>query len=326
MYQAVSGDLLLYVGMSAPAAIAVLCVGSFLMSRRIIAQHVADGMVLSTANIYFTAHDNSGARVFRTAQSATPGHETELCHEPNCRFGDIVFANVDGTFYGYFFALASGMTTIRRIPLAPQPGQVAEIIGPAAADIDIVSSHGNLVTDGSFLYWQSDTAINRMPIRGGAVTVLDRTPLTRPATGLHLVGPNVIYAVDRVIYHVPANGSAITPPNLRVVFTAAVGVVACVPLVGLNYVAERNGAIVESSGNVSGVKQGPGAASITSMAYDGAHVALAWTQMAATWQLRVDVGVQDLTLPTGANPRLAMFNAAGDVFWLDDDGVVVTSV
>ena len=89
---------------------------------------------------------------------------------------------------------------------------------------------------------------------------------------------------------------------------------------------ERNGAIVESSGNVSGVKQGPGAASITSMAYDGAHVALAWTQMAATWQLRVDVGVQDLTLPTGANPRLAMFNAAGDLFWLDDDGVVVTSV
>jgi hypothetical protein len=28
----------------------------------------------------------------------------------------------------------------------------------------------------------------------------------------------------------------------------------------------------------------------------------------------------------GANPRLAMFNAAGDLFWLDDDGVVVTSV
>ena len=95
------------------------------MSRRIIAQHIADGMVLSTANIYFTAHDNTGARVFRTAPTATPGQEAELCHEPACRFVDIVFANVDGVFYGHFFALSSGMTTIRRIPLVPQPGQVA---------------------------------------------------------------------------------------------------------------------------------------------------------------------------------------------------------
>jgi hypothetical protein len=88
-----------------------------------------DGMVLSTANIYFTAHDRRIASVFRTAQSATPGQEAELCREPDCRFGDIVFAKVDEVFYGYFFALVGGMTTIRRIPLAPQPGQVAEIIG-----------------------------------------------------------------------------------------------------------------------------------------------------------------------------------------------------
>jgi hypothetical protein len=121
------------------------------MSWRIVAQRVADGMVLSTANIYFTAHDNAGAGVFRTGQSAKPGQEIELCHEPDCRFGDIVWAKVDDVFYGYFFALAGGMTTIRRIPLAPQPGQVAAIIRPAAADIDIASSHGNLVTDGSFL-------------------------------------------------------------------------------------------------------------------------------------------------------------------------------
>ncbi len=158
-------------------------------------------MVLSTANLYFTAHDNAGASVFRTAQSAKPGQEAELCQEPDCRFGDIVWAKVDDAFYGYFFALAGGMTTIRRIPLAAQPGQVAEIIGPATADIDIVSSHRNLVTDGSFLYWQSDTAINKMSVRGGAVTVLDRTPLTRPSTGVHLVGPNLIYAVGRNVHY-----------------------------------------------------------------------------------------------------------------------------
>ena len=51
------------------------------MSWRIVAQRVADGMVLSTSNLYFTAHDNAGAGVFRTAQSAKPGQEIELCHD-----------------------------------------------------------------------------------------------------------------------------------------------------------------------------------------------------------------------------------------------------
>lgn len=283
-----------------------------------------DGMVLSTANLYFTTHDRDFTKVFRTAQSAQPGQEVELCREQSCRFGDIVFAKVDDLFYGYFFALAGGITTIKRIPLAPQPGQVAEIIGPPIADIDIVSSYGNLVTDGSFLYWQSDNAINKMPVGGGAVTVLDTTlSLTRPVTGLHLVGPNLIYAVGRVVYHVPVDGSASqTPPASRVVFTTGTGVAACAPQVGSVYVADRNGAIVWHSDNGSSqVKQDHGAGFITSMALDVSHAAVAWTQMAANWQVRVEAGVNNLTLPAGANPRLAMFNAAGDVFWIDDDGV-----
>jgi hypothetical protein len=295
------------------------------MSWRIVAQRVADSMVLSTANLYFTSHDIGGARIFRTAQSATPGQEVELCHEPNCRFGDIVFAKVDDVFYGYFLALAGGVTTIRRIPLAPQPGQVAEIIGPPIADIDIASGHGNLVTDGSFLYWQSDTAINKMSVRGGVVTVLDTTPLTRPVTGLHLVGLNLIYAVDHIVHYVPVDGSAITPPALRVLFTTATGVVACAPQVGSIYVADRNGAIAWHADSGSGqIKQNPGAAFVTSVAYDGAHAALAWTQMAGAWQLHLEAGVNNLTFATGANPRLAMFNAAGDVYWLDDNGVIAS--
>jgi hypothetical protein len=291
-------------------------------------------MVLSTANIYFTAHDDGGARVFRTAQSATPGQETELCYEPDCRFGDIVYADVDGVFYGYFFALASGMTTIRRIPLAPQPGQVAEIIGPTppVADIDVVSSHGNLVTDGSFLYWQSDTAINKMPIRGGTVTNLDTTPLTRPVTGLHLVGPNLIYAVDRIVYYVPADGSAVTIPAERVVFTAEAGVVACAsqagpfPAVNFTSVADRNGGIVSHSANGTSVIQSPGAAFITSMANADQWTQMATAQLAsgeveAAWQLRINAGASAYTFTIGANPRLALASASG-VYWLDDDGVV----
>jgi len=295
------------------------------MSYRIVAQRVADGMVLSNANIYFTAHDNAGATVFRTAQSATPGQEAGLCHEPGCRFGDIVFANVDDVFYGYFFALADGVTTIRRIPLAPQPGQSAQIVGPPIADIDIASSHGNLVTDGLFLYWQSDTAVSKMPVTGGAVTVLDTTPLTRPVTGVYLVGPDLIYAVDCVVHYVPVDGSAITPPSLRVLFTTATGVAAFAPLAGSVYVADRNGAVGWHSGNGSSqIKQNPGAAFITSMAYDGTHSGLAWTQMAGTWQVHLEAGVNTITTAIAANPRLAMFNPGGDLFWVNDDGVIAS--
>jgi len=296
------------------------------MSSRIVAQRAADGMVLSTDNIYFTAHDEAGARVFRTAQSGTPGQEAELCHEPGCRFGDIVFAKVDDVFYGYFFALSGGRTTIRRIPLAPQPGQVAEIIGPAIVDIDIVSGHGNLVTDGSFLYWQSDTVIHRMPIRGGSVTVLDRTPLTRPVTGLHLLGPNVIYAVDRVVHYVRANGSTITPPIQRVVYTADTGVVAFVPLADSIFVAERNGAIVSHSGSTTSVMQPPGAAFITSLAFDAAHSDLIRTQMNATWGVDIDSELNHFRIATGANPRLVTFNASGHLYWVDDNGVATSPV
>jgi hypothetical protein len=89
-------------------------------------------------------------------------------------------------------------------------------------------------------------------------------------------------------------------------------------------VAERDGAIVAHSPNGDQVKQAPGAAFITSMAYDGAHAALAWTQMAATWEARVEAAVNDHTLTTDANPRLAMFNAAGDLYWVDDRGVVAS--
>jgi hypothetical protein len=53
-------------------------------------------------------------------------------------------------------------------------------------------------------------------------------------------------------------------------------------------------------------------------------VALAWTQMAGAWQLHLEAGVNNFTFTTGANPRLAMFNVAGDVYWLDDNGVIAS--
>src|SRR5258708_37913436 len=61
-----------------------------------------DGLILSTGNLYFTSPDAAGATVWRTAQSSIPGQEGVLYWEPGARFGDIVFAQVDGSFFGYF--------------------------------------------------------------------------------------------------------------------------------------------------------------------------------------------------------------------------------
>jgi hypothetical protein len=77
-----------------------------------------DGLILSTGNLYFTYHDAATASVWRAAQSAVPGQEILLYSEPSTSFGDIVYAQVDGAFWGYFFANSTGGTaTIKRVRL-----------------------------------------------------------------------------------------------------------------------------------------------------------------------------------------------------------------
>ena len=102
-----------------------------------------DGLILSTGNLYFTSHDASTASVWRTAQSSSPGQEILLYCEPGATFGDIVYAQVDGIWWGYFFATA-GVVTIKRVPLT---GGAATVLA-TLTNIDAVNSHRNLVTDG----------------------------------------------------------------------------------------------------------------------------------------------------------------------------------
>jgi hypothetical protein len=292
------------------------------VSSRIVAQRAIDGTVLSTANIYFTSHDSAGAHVFRTAQTATPGQESELCREANGRFGDIIFANISGSFFGYFFALVNGSTTIRRIPLAPSPGEVAKVVGPSIPDLDIVTGNSNLATDGTSLYWQTDSAVNRMPIAGGPITVLDHTDLTRPVMGLQIVNMDIFYAAGRLVYHVPANGPVVAPPSTRIFFNTATGVAAFATRPGSIYLADRNGAVGWHSENGTGqILQAPGAAYVTSLTYDATHSTLAWTQMASTWQMRVEVGANIVTTPVGANPCRLIVGGTGEIFWSDDEGL-----
>lgn len=108
-----------------------------------------DGLILSTANLYFTSHDGDTAIVWRTAQSSKPGQEFLLWSEPHARFGDIVFAHVDGTWYGYFFKLElkTRRISIMRVPLTG--GEEAMVLNQEPIEnVDVMNSHRNLVTDG----------------------------------------------------------------------------------------------------------------------------------------------------------------------------------
>ena len=123
-----------------------------------------DGLILSTGNLYFTYHDAATACVWRAAQTAVPGQEILLYSEPGPAFGDIVFAEVDGAFRGYFFSNnVGGTASIKRVPLTGGPATVLATV----TDVDVENSHRNLVTDGVNLYWQDVQFVRKMPIGGG---------------------------------------------------------------------------------------------------------------------------------------------------------------
>src|SRR6185369_14105425 len=135
--------------------LAVTCAQAQLISSR-----KPDGLILSTGNLYFTSHDAAGATVWRTSQTSVPGQETVLYWEPGARFGDIVFAQVDGSFFGYFFAQNAGAITIKRVSLT---GGAATVLA-TVTNVDVANSHRDLLTDGVNLYWQDDRAVRKMPI------------------------------------------------------------------------------------------------------------------------------------------------------------------
>lgn len=291
-------------------------------TSELVSYRQADGIVLSTANLYFTYHDAATASVWRAAQSAIPGQEILLYSEPGTRFGDIVFAQVDGAFWGYFFSIdPAGTATIKRVPLT---GGAATVLA-TIADVDVANSHRNLVTDGVNLYWQDVDSVRRMPIGGGAVTVLDQTSPNTPSAGLALRDGDVIYASVDAIRFVPVSG-ATTPPSARTIVTASDRVTALHAVVDFVYWGEQNGAIraVTSGSAPVTIAATPGLVP-TSIAtsVQGGVFAQAWTQCdSQSCQLHFDV-------PTGESSQYAISGDAlgvsvassGNVFWADATGV-----
>jgi hypothetical protein len=280
--------------------------------------HQPAGMVLSTANLYFTSNDAQGAHVFRTAQTGHPGQEAELYHEPpGNRFGDIVFANVGGQFYGYFWAAdSSGHSFIKRVPLSGSP--VATVLTPPINDIDIINSHHNLATDGVQLYWQQASSVRAMPIGGGAVITLDPTRPNTPTAGVHLRNGTVVYASVADVRYVPTTG-AITIPQLRTIATARTTVTTILPVDNGTYWGDRNGAIQVVRGQTVFTVQEDTGLVPTSMSTNGRNVGggLAWTQCSSSaCQLRLSLPVDDLTSAVAGDALGASLTSSGQVFWV----------
>lgn len=203
-----------------------------------------DGLILSTGNIFFTSHDAAGATVWRTSQTSVPGQETVLYWEPGATFGDIVFAQVNGAFFGYFFVSNAQGLSIKRVSLTGGPATVLKTI----TNVDIANSHRNLLTDGVNLDWQDDVAIRKMPIGGGTVTLLDSVNPNTPTAGIALQGDRIIYASVNNIRFVPTAGTT-TPPSERTIHTAPTTVTALHAVSNGVYWGEREGAVRRKVGS-----------------------------------------------------------------------------
>jgi hypothetical protein len=293
--------------------------GSTLVSRR-----KPDGLILSTGNLYFTSHNALGASVWRAAQTSMPGQERLLYREAGAVFGDIVFAKVDGQFFGYFFAkreTPSGgeVITIRRVPLT---GGAATTL-TTVTGVDVEDTHRNLVTDNVSLFWQDDSTVRKMPIRGGPVTVLDKTGLNTPTAGLALRGGNLIYASVSDIRFVPKIG-AITPPDLRTIVSTATPVTALFVVSDGVYWGERDGSVRLKVGSTVTTLQPPTSFTPTSISTNGltAGAFQSWTQcVSGSCVLHFKPSVVGTPMSISADALGVSVTPSRNVFWGDATGV-----
>ena len=222
-------------------------------------------LIQSTGNLYWTANKTldgiSQADVFRASKDNQPGQEQILYQESTSTpvdFEAITYANVAGTWYGYFVANYPGQneSQIKRVPLT---GGAAVVLATSPA----VIGNRDLVTDGSFLYWADADGIRRMAIAGGPVqTLVSGTTFAH----LGLDGPVLYYSSANSILHVPTSGGASTT-----VVSAASAITALYPPSATNgnvYWGEANGSVSLFPGPRDAVDQlqAPGAGvSVTSV-------------------------------------------------------------
>jgi surface antigen len=212
-----------------------------------------DRLVQSTGNLYWTAdrtatviqggvtQETDQADFYRASKDNQPGQEQILYQESlpatatarSVDFEAITYANVDGTWYGYFVANYSlhNESQIKRVPLS---GGAAVVLATSPA----VIGNRDLVTDGSLLYWADAGGIRKVAITGGTVETL-----VPGGTFAHLGldGSSLYYSSGNSILHVPTSGG---PSSVLV--SAASAITAIYPPSATNgnvYWGESNGSV-----------------------------------------------------------------------------------
>jgi len=292
------------------------------LTSGLVSSRKPDGLILSTNNLYFTSHDANFGTVWRMAQSALPGQEMLLHAELGARFGDIVFAQVGGAFFGYFFATEGlGSTvTIKRIPLTGGPAKVLATM----TDIDVFNNHRNLVTDGVNLYWQDVSSVRKMPIDGGGITELDPSHPNTPTAGVALQGKNLIYASFQDIRFVATDGSSILAPQFRTIVTAQSRVTALHAVSNGVYWGEQSGAVKVKVGSTITTLPSTAGLVPTSISSNGftAGAAQAWSQCgSSSCRLQFAFPSGNFSSAIGSDALGVSVTSAGNVFWGDAAGV-----
>lgn len=172
----------------------------------------ANAIVATTDHLFWTLSGltdgpSHAAGVYRISKQA-PYHsdEQQLYKEKrntSIRFNSLVYAEVDGIPYIYFVTnFDDKISYIKRVPAD----------GGAAAFVTRVPyiAERDLKIDGSHLYWADKEGVRKVPIGGGAITILARTG-TASQIGLDA---NFVYfnsgASGSSLYRVPKAGGAAT--------------------------------------------------------------------------------------------------------------------
>ena len=206
-----------------------------------------------------------------------PGDETILWTEQesagtSITFGNIVWAN-PGAFFGYFVATytdAAGNTVsrIKRIPLA---GGFADVL---ATSPDVVVN-GDLVTDGTTLFWVDRSGIRSMSVNGGPVITLFFGFGLGP---LNFGSSNIYFSQGAAIHRMLKNGSA---ANIVVTAPGAITALHADVNNGRVYRGEHGGfvrSIFGGGGAITAYQGAQALRQITSVGFDGSRVL--WTDCA----------------------------------------------
>jgi hypothetical protein len=234
---------------------------------------------------------------------------------------DIVFAQVDGIWWGYIFSTgAGGAASIKRVPLT---GGAATDLA-SVTNVDVANSHRNLVTDGENLYWQHVDSVRKMPIRGGTITVLDQARPNTPTAGLALQDGDIIYASVADIRFVPTGG-ATTPPSARTIVNASERATALHAVLNFVYWGEQSGAVrvITSGSTPVDLPSAQLVPTSISTSVRGGVYAQAWTQCGSqSCKLHFDIPSGESSVYDIDKDALGVsINDAGIVVWGDAAGV-----